>query len=192
MDPVPEPPLPPVSPALRDAARRAYERGRLRAALRGAWPVPVLAGLSIASSAPPHWVVPVAVLGLAVVVLLHHRGRGLERAVFRGQLAGLLPLVVALASCRVPHACANGSCSEWCMPACLVAAAVGGVGIARYSGRERERAVESLLAAAAVAALIAAMGCAAIGVGSALAVLAGLGMVAAPVAIAAAVDGARR
>src|SRR5438105_718308 len=77
---------------LRDEARHAYERGRLRSALFGVWPVVALAIVLIAIGMRPWFLVGVAGLHAVVVVALLHRGRAAGRAVTTGWLAGTLPL----------------------------------------------------------------------------------------------------
>ncbi len=172
--------------SLRARARAAYERGRLRVAIRSAWPVAALALLCLLADAPWTVVVPIATLHAVVAIALVHHGRTLGRAVAGGWLAGSLPLLVALASCRVPHACAGGSCSAFCLPACLAAAAVGAVALVGHARRRRLDDPASLLAAATIAGLTACMGCVTIGLASAVAALGGIALVTAPAMVAAA------
>ncbi|MBX7083174.1 MAG: hypothetical protein K1X88_28465 [Nannocystaceae bacterium] len=173
---------------LRVRARAAYERGRLRAAIRGAWPVAALALLCLLADAPWTVVLPIATLHAVVVIALVHRGRAPARAVAGGWLAGSLPLLVALASCKVPHACAGGSCSAFCLPACLASAAVGAIALVGHARRRRLDDPASLLAAAVIAGLTACMGCVTIGLASAIAALGGIALVTAPAVLV----GARR
>lgn len=162
---------------LRRAAQRAYERARLRAAVLGAWPVLALAGVCLALGMRTWFVVAVALVHAFVVVAFLHRGRAAARAVTTGWLAGSLPFVVSLIGCRMPHACAGGSCFAWCLPACLLASFVGGVVVVRHAlARPTERR-EAAFAAAMVAALTGGMGCAMLGLGGAVALFAGLALV---------------
>lgn len=165
---------------LRARARRAYERGRLRAAVLGAWPVVALASVCLVLGAR-WWIVgAVATLHALVAVALLHRGRAAGRAVTTGWLAGSLPLVVSLMGCRVPHACGGGSCVAWCLPGCLAASLVAGIVIVRRALHHREDAAETAFAAGVVAALTGGMGCTMLGMGGAVAILAGLAIVTAP------------
>jgi hypothetical protein len=165
---------------LRDRARRAYERGRLRAAVLGAWPVVALASVCLVLGARWWIVLAVASLHAALVVVFLQRGRAAGRAVTTGWLAGSLPLVVSLMGCRVPHACGGGSCVAWCLPGCLAASLVAGVVIVRRALDRRAEARETAFAAAVVAALTGGMGCTMLGLGGAIAILAGLAIVTAP------------
>lgn len=156
---------------LRARAHAAYERARLRHALRSTWPLLVLSSICVLAGAPTLPSLSIAAVHAVVVVALLHRGGVLARAVTTGWLAGSLPLLTALVSCRVPHACAHGSCASFCMPACMAAATVAGIVIVR---RTAGRGVTATMAAAIVAAMTASMGCVAVGLASALAALGGL------------------
>ena len=171
---------------LRDRARHAYERARMRAAVLGAWPVLVLMGVCFALGMRTWFVVAVASVHAIVVVAFLHRGRACGRAVTLGWLAGSLPFVVSLLGCRVPHACAGGSCMAWCLPACLLASFVAGALVVRHAlGRGTDRR-EAAFAAATIAALTGGMGCAMLGLGGAVALLGGLAIVTAPAMLVAA------
>jgi len=171
--------------ALRERARRAYERGRLRSAVRSSWPVVALAGVCLFTGVPSQLVLPVAIVHLAVVVALLQRGHGATRAIPIGWLAGSLPLLVALLGCRVPHACGGPSCMGWCLPACLAASLVAGMVVVRRAMRRPEDA-RVLGIATLVAALTAGMGCMVLGVGGAIAMLFGLALVTGPAVLVAA------
>jgi hypothetical protein len=165
---------------LRDEAHRAYERARLRAAGLGVWPVLVLAAVCVALGMRVWFVLAVALVHAFVAAAFLHRGRAAGRAVTTGWLAGSLPFVVSSIGCRMPHACAGGSCFAWCLPACLLASFVGGVFIVRHAlARPTERR-EAAFAAAMVAALTGGMGCTMLGLGGAVALLGGLALVTAP------------
>ena len=167
-------------------ARHAYERARTRAAVLGAWPVLVLAGVCLALGMRPWFVLPVALVHAAVVVALLHRGRAAGRAVTTGWLAGSLPFLVSLLGCRVPHACSGGSCVAMCLPACLFASFVAGVLIVRHARVRPTETREAAIAAAMVAALTGGMGCAMLGLGGAVALLGGLALVTGPAVLVAA------
>ncbi len=168
---------------LRARARRAYERARLRAAVRSTWPLAVLLSICVLAGAPALPSLSIAAVHAVVVVVLLHRGGTAARAVTTGWLAGSLPLLTALVSCRVPHACTHGSCASFCMPACMAAATVAGIVIVR---RTAGRGVATTAGAALVVALTASMGCVAVGLASALAALAGLLLVTTPALLLAA------
>ncbi|HET6582674.1 MAG TPA: hypothetical protein VFG69_04490, partial [Nannocystaceae bacterium] len=58
---------------LRDEARRAYERGRLRSAVLGVWPVVALAGVCSTLGMRPWILLGIAGLHVIVVAALLHR-----------------------------------------------------------------------------------------------------------------------
>lgn len=171
---------------LRDDARRAYERGRLRSAVLGVWPVVALASVCFALGMRPWILLGIAGVHAIVVATLLHRGRAAGRAVTTGWLAGSLPLVLLLLGCLVPHACAAGACVAWCLPGCLLASLVAGIVIVRRTRRRPEEAREAALAATLVAALTGGMGCMMLGLGGVLAILVGLSIVTGPAVLVAA------
>jgi hypothetical protein len=132
------------------------------------------------------FVLAVAVVHAIVVVAFLHRGRACGRAVTTGWIAGSLPFFVSLLGCRVPHACAGGSCLAWCLPGCLLASFVAGVLIVRHALARPSERREAAFAAAAIAALTGGMGCVMLGLGGAVALLGGLALVTAPAMLVAA------
>lgn len=165
-----------IDPSLQRArARRAYELGRWRYALRAAPAVLAMIALSIAAggSALLAGVAGVALLGLSVA--LGWRGQVWGRAVLPGLLAGSAPLVLPPLLRSAGHCCIGGSCWSLCLLGCTLGGLLAGVAIGVTSAREREGQAKFLCAATAVAGLAGILGCAIVGAagitGMALAVL---------------------
>lgn len=135
-------------------ARRAYELGRLRMALRvGLLVVPAVAlGVALSSSR-----LECACLGALLVagaIALRWYGRGYDRAVVPGLVAGVLPMSAGLVG---PNLAVIGP-----ETACAVLCAVGlvsGVLLARQAARDARLDAKRWLVGVAVAGLMAVMGC---------------------------------
>ncbi len=161
--------------SLRKAARRAYERGRLRGALwRGAAVMAIaFPGLQACNRSP----LAIACLaGLGLVVLAGHvRGEGFAEGSRSGAIAGILPclLPVAIGSLD-PRACMLMMSSNglWI---CALGGAAAGVLLGLRSGNARGSAFWApAMAALALAASIGCLSAGAIGfAGLAAGVLAG-------------------
>ena len=151
-------------------ARRAYEAGRLRTALPTvAFAIPMIA-LSLALCDRP---AATAGCGLALVAVLAAAawyGRACARGARAGLVAGLVPLLLPLATCF--HLCAGGVCLL-APAACVVAALAGGAALGLYA-RHRVAADGGgyLVAALGVAALVGSLGCVIAGVSG----IAGMGI----------------
>jgi hypothetical protein len=165
-------------------ARRAYELGRLGAAVRGAAWVTPFVGLTFLVHGPaPLTLVLGAVLYATCGVLLW-RGLHFGRAVGTGLLAGAVPLVVPMAFRSTGACCVAGACWSTCMVACILGGLVAGSFIgARAAAQESSRGAFGL-AAAAVAGLAGSLGCVAVGLGGVLGMAAAV-LVSAPVFMAA-------
>lgn len=164
-------------------ARHAYERGRLRHALLAAWPVLALAALALVLGGRPWAVVPVALVLLALVVALLHRGGPRARAVVPGLLGGSLPMLAGLLSCRVPHACAGPGCLDGCMLICFASAVLGGAFVARSCHAIAPGDRDTLVAGGIVAALAGGLGCIVVGTAGLAGLALGLATVAVPTLI---------
>lgn len=105
-------------------ARRAYEWARLRRALFGTTPVALLVGLAALFTTRFLHTGLIGLVLLIVAVAALWWGRGLQRALVPGVLAGTLPLVTALCATRLGHALMGPAC----MPLCYLASFTGGVG----------------------------------------------------------------
>lgn len=161
--------------ALYAAARGAYERGRLRAALQSAAPVAPMTALSFVGCHAPALSAAVGLALAVTVVSLRWRGGPLGRGVRAGVVAGGIPLVTPLIM-RSIHVCVGPLC--WlsvgtCAVAGLVAGAAVGFGTPIHDRRGGNGAsASSVLGAALVAFLAGALGCVVAGVAG----LAGLGV----------------
>jgi hypothetical protein len=167
--------------ALERRARAAYERGRLRHALVGAWPVLALAALALGLGGRAWAVGMVAAMLLVVVVAFLHRGGAAARAVVPGLLGGSPPMLAWLLSCRVPHGCAGPGCTDRCMLVCFTAALLGAAFLARRCQTMADGRREALLAGGAVAALVGGMGCIVLGAVGLSGLALGLLVIAVPV-----------
>lgn len=145
--------------ALHRRARRAYELGRLGAALPCALVVPPLAFLALQSC--PHsgeFLAVIATLTAAVLVGLRWRGQDFGRAVIPGILIGLagyaVPLVaVACNLCPLTP-------SPLLFGLCIAGGATSGLALTAHCLLRDCCSREHVLSAGATAGLIAAMGCA--------------------------------
>lgn len=149
-------------PALELAARRAYERARLRRAFLGALPIAgVVAFATVATTQLLPTVGAAALLVTAGVIALWW-GNGFQRALLAGLLAGLFPLVSIVCAARFGHLCFGSACTS----VCLASSAVGGLGAGVIVGSRRlHRRVRgaTLAAAAGFAVITGAMGTTCVG-----------------------------
>jgi len=169
---------------LEQRARRAYELGRLRLALRLLPFVAAGTAVAILCGRPP---APTLALGgalLALSVLLVHAGGGAGRGVVPGLIAGAAPLAMPLLMITVGHACFGDACMRLCLPACVAGGATAGVVVARTAARHAGD-WRFVSAALAVAALTGAMGCSTAGAAGVLGMIAGFVLAGAPVLAAA-------
>ena len=155
---------------LQRRARRAYELGRLR---RAAWAwLPVSPVLVVAAlMGHPSTVVSIAVPLVLICVACSYRGRGLERAITPGAVAGLLPAVVAMGTMR-HFGCVSASCVELCAPLCAATGLVVGAWLGAKTAARESASVT--VASLAIAGLTASLGCAPMGVGTLLGAVVGM------------------
>ena len=169
---------------LQARARRAYELGRLLAALRLAPFVLAATGAAIACGRP---LAVTCVLTLPLLLLsvgLAYAGGPAGRAVLPGLLAGGGALAAPLLMATVGHACLGPACMSLALPACIAGGGLAGLVIARTTAR-RDADLPFLLGALAVAALTGALGCTIAGAAGVLGMLAGVVVAGAPVLVAA-------
>jgi len=170
--------------ALEVRARRAYELGRLRAALRVAPFVLAAAAAAIACGRPAALTGALAGTLLLLCVGAAFVGGPGGRGIMPGLMAGVAPLTMPLLMATLGHASFGPACLSLCLPACVVGGAVAGVVIGRSAARlEPDR--RFVAAAVAVAALMGALGCTIAGVVGVLGMLAGTVAVGGPVLVAA-------
>jgi hypothetical protein len=162
---------------LRRRARRAYELGRLRRALAGAWPAAPLTAVGLAGCGAA--TIPTLLAGLLLAATLTacaQRGGGLARARVPGLLAGLVPLTLTLAAPTLALALGDG-CASTCRLLTGICVAGGLVAGALLALVARGGA---LVAALAVAGLTGALGCGVLGLAGLAGVGGGLAVGAAP------------
>jgi hypothetical protein len=151
-----------VDPVLFTKARSAYELGRARHALLGAWPVPlaVLAALRWNSSFA--WLVTLGTLLLVTVVVLRWRGQELGRAVTPGLIAGIAPLLIPALTFHCVGGCVDccaPSGISWCQASCLGAGVLAGAFVGFRAAQFGAGRPRFLLAALAVTAATGTLGC---------------------------------
>ncbi|HTO97545.1 MAG TPA: hypothetical protein VMK66_10920, partial [Myxococcales bacterium] len=170
--------------ALEARARRAYELGRLRWALRSA-PLALAAGAAALACGRP--LALTCGLTFALLVLstaLAFAGGPAGRAVGPGLAAGFLALAMPLLMATLGHACFGPECMRYGLPICMAGGALGGLVIAR-SALRAQPALRFVAAAAAVGALTGALGCTIAGAAGVLGMLAGAVLAGAPLLAAA-------
>ena len=152
-------------------ARRAYERGRLIAALKVGFVIaPIAAVCAWETGAVTRTVLlAAALLGLATTLRWGlHGGFGV---VSSGLWSGAGPVAAALALCRFAPACPPDIAVGVCGLAGLLSGSVIGRGLANSPTRSA-----NLLGAAVVASLLASLGCLALGIGSAVGATVGIAL----------------
>ena len=157
---------------LRLDAKRAYEWGRLWAALRIAFlVVPMTAVCAWETGA----VSPCLVLGTALLVVattIRWRQYNGFRVVSTGLRTGILPLAAALALCRFAPSCPPGVA----LALCCSAGVASGVLIWGKLERSTPAPWHEWLGAATVAGLTATLGCLALGLGTGIGAAAGVAL----------------
>ena len=159
--------------ALRHRARRAYEWGRIRAALRDTLPVIPLVGASLlACSAPIQTIASGGVL-YAVAVGLRWKGGASGRAVTPGLIAGLGAFFAPLLAGAL-GADPLASDAFALRATCFVGGIATGGFVGLYALRAAADEARFLLSAAVVAGLTGSLGCLFGGLGGILGMLLGL------------------
>ena len=170
--------------ALEARARRSYELGRLRWALRSA-PLVLAAGTAAVACGRPFaltCILTFALLGLTVA--FSFRGGSASRAVTPGLAAGSLALAMPLLMATLGHACFGPACLKLGLPACIFGGALAGLVIARSAVRAHP-GIGFLAAAVAVGALAGSLGCTMAGAAGVFGMLAGAVLAGAPVLVVA-------
>lgn len=163
-------------------ARRAYERGRARLALRGAAVVLPMTVTSLACCNRPAVSLALGACLFAVTALALFRGSLQGRAAGAGLLAGTVPLLLPLAVRWSGHGCCADGCDGTWVGACLGAGLLAGALVGAAARRER-RPVPFLLVAGSLAAVAGAMGCVPAGVGGVIAMMGAMLVASAPQAM---------
>jgi hypothetical protein len=154
-------------------ARRAYEMGRLRSALRLAPFVVLATGAAVATGRPPALALTLGGILLPLSLGLSFAGGSPGRAVLPGLLAGGAALVMPLLVATVGHACFGPACMPFCLPACVVGGGIAGAVIARTAVAQGPEPA-FLGPALAIAALTGSLGCTISGAAGVIGMLAGV------------------
>jgi len=151
-------PDPARAATLKTRARRAYEAGRLGAALRRSlWlaPVVALAGLCCAD---PAGTIVCGVGLIAAVTFCLWRGESFRRGIRPGLLAGFIPMLVPLVAQAGGHLCGADRCLLF-PTLCILGGLAGGVALGLLAPRPREAHGVPLFVASLIAGLAGATGC---------------------------------
>jgi len=154
----------PSETALALRARRAYEQGRLQAALWRAVPLVPLVAWSLGWCRYPTLA---ALCGTALIALtagFAWRGQKWGRAVAPGLAAGLPPLVLPLLMRGASEVCVGEMCCSLCLVGCVSGGLVAGLLLGRRAAALPEGRGAFLAAAGALALLAGAPACAFAGV----------------------------
>ena len=155
-------------------ARRAYELGRLRTALRVALYVVPMTLLSLLGYPRP---VVNAILGLTLLVVavgLLWRGQTYGRAATAGLLAGAAPLLIPMLVRSGGHCCIGGVCWTMCMVACIGGGFVAGGVVGMWAMFQHSSRGTFFAIALAVASIAGSLGCVTSGVAGVLGMMAGM------------------
>jgi hypothetical protein len=154
----------PSETALLARARRAYERGRLRAALwRAALLVPVVAW-SWTWCPYPALAVACGTALVALTVAFRWRGQVWARGIWPGLAAGLPPLVLPFLMREASQVCVGEVCCSLCLIGCVGGGLVAGALVGRRAASLGEGRAAFLAAAGTLALLAGAPACAFAGV----------------------------
>jgi hypothetical protein len=174
----------PSEAALALRARRAYERGRLQAAVWRAVPLVPLVAWSLAWCRYPTLAALCGATLVALTVAFGWRGQTWGRAIAPGLLAGLPPLVLPLLMRGASEVCVGEMCCSLCLLGCVSGGIVAGLLIGRRASGLAEGRATFLAAAGALALLAGAPACAFAGVVGLAGLLLGFAAGSAPVLLA--------
>jgi len=159
--------------ALAERSRRAAEWGRLRAASRIAGLVLPLVLVACAAGVHRPVVAGIGVVLLGTCIALGWHSRAGGRAARSGLTLGAVPMATALLTVAAEGWCDPDRAVTLCGAGCLLAGLVAGFGSAYYAVRAApQRPLATWAEMGLVASLTAALGCAGLGLGSGLAVIA--------------------
>lgn len=150
--------------ALALRARRAYEQGRLQAALWRAVPLVPLVAWSLGWCRYPTLAALCGSALIALTVAFSWRGQMWGRAVAPGLTAGLPPLVLPLLMRGASEVCMGEICCSLCLVGCVSGGLVAGLLLGRRAAALPEGRGAFLAAAGALALLGGAPACAFAGV----------------------------
>jgi hypothetical protein len=150
--------------ALRARARRAYERGRLQAAL---WYAALLVPVVAWSWTWCPYPALATVCGTALVaftIVFRWRGQAWARGVGPGLVAGLPPLVLPFLMREASQVCVGEVCCSLCLVGCVGGGLAAGAFVGRRAASIGEGRAAFLAAAGTLALLAGAPACAFAGV----------------------------
>lgn len=154
----------PSEAALLARTRRAYERGRLRAALWRALPVVPIVAWSWTWCPYPALAVVCGTALVALTVAFRWRGQVWARGVWPGLAAGLPPLVLPFLMREASQVCVGEMCCSLCLIGCVGGGLVAGALVGRRAASLGEGRGAFLAAAGTLALLAGAPACAFAGV----------------------------
>ena len=143
---------------LLERARRAYEMGRLGAALR--WSLLLLPAVGIALVCC-HNPGPTLVSGAGLVLLVafcQWRGQGYRRGVGPGLVAGFVPLLLPILAQATGHVCGSGGCLLF-PTVCGVGGLLGGITLGVLAPRPRDGRAIPFVTACLIAGVAGSVGC---------------------------------
>lgn len=170
------------APDFDDVVRRtrlAYEWGRAKRAIFGAVPALILMGGAAVLGDTPRWALAFGGALFLVSCAMLWYGRDPQRAVLPGLVAGILPLVLVLASRHLGHFCTGASCTTLCIQACTIGGMLAGFGVAS-AGNASRAGLGFWVAASAIAILTGAMACSCLGIAGIVGLSVGFGVGAVP------------
>lgn len=160
---------------LRQRARRAFMRGRLREALAGAGLAALLVVVALLLAEAPS---RAALLGLPLLLAsagFAYSGREAAKALWPALLLGTLPLGCALTAPHLGHVCTGSGCVSLCLPLCTAGGLAAGLLLSRFAlAQPRPWRVWALGAVVTVGA--GALGCACAGLPSVVGMALGVGL----------------
>ncbi len=156
----------------RREAMQAYEMGRLLASLRVAFVIAPLTALCIWETRVVSGSLALGVTLFILATMVRWRQRDGFRIVATGMRTGALPLAAALALCRF---------APWCPPdVALVVCGSAGVVSGGFIGRTMSQSIaapwSAWMGAATMAGLTSALGCMALGAGTAIGAAVGVAL----------------
>ncbi len=169
--------------ALMAHARRAYELGRLRAAVRRALLLLPILGTAVLCRGDAAGSVPSGVCLIAVVTFCLWRGREYRRGVRPGLLAGFAPLLLPILAQASGHICVAGRCLLF--PAvCGAGGVIGGVALGLLAPRPAEGRGVPFVTASLIAGIAGSVGCVVFGLVGLAGMTLGLVLGTAPILVA--------
>jgi hypothetical protein len=144
--------------ALRARARRAYEVGRLRAAVRRAALLLPVVAVVLLCCAEPTGSLPGSGGLIVLVTFCLWRGQEYGRGVRPGIIAGFVPLLLPLLAQAGGHPCVPGRCLVFPV-VCVAGGVIGGVALGLLAPRPAEGRRIPFVTASLIAGLAGSVGC---------------------------------